>query len=102
MPNKHVEINGGKVVYEMLGKEGDVIVLTPGGRFSKDIPGLKPLARKLVEGGYRGAIGRVASTDSFVPLGPAAASVLLGEDEIADALVSMCQIFTTKEMSRGS
>ncbi|OFJ52997.1 alpha/beta hydrolase [Mycolicibacterium grossiae] len=53
MPNKHVEINGGKVVYEMLGKEGDVIVLTPGGRFSKDIPGLKPLARKLVEGGYR-------------------------------------------------
>lgn len=53
MPNKHVEINGGKVVYEFLGKEGDVIVLTPGGRFSKDIPGLKPLARKLVEGGYR-------------------------------------------------
>jgi 2-hydroxy-6-oxonona-2,4-dienedioate hydrolase len=53
LPNKKIEINGGNVVYEILGKEGDFIVLTPGGRFSKDIPGLKPLARKLVEGGYR-------------------------------------------------
>ncbi|KRE34784.1 hydrolase [Mycobacterium sp. Soil538] len=53
MPNKKIEINGGNVVYEVLGKEGDFIVLTPGGRFSKDIPGLRPLAKKLVEGGYR-------------------------------------------------
>ncbi|WP_024448293.1 alpha/beta fold hydrolase [Mycolicibacterium iranicum] len=53
MPNKKIEINGGYVVYEILGKEGEFIVLTPGGRFSKDIPGLKPLAKKLVEGGYR-------------------------------------------------
>jgi 2-hydroxy-6-oxonona-2,4-dienedioate hydrolase len=53
LPNKKIEINGGNVVYEILGKEGEFIVLTPGGRFSKDIPGLKPLAKKLVEGGYR-------------------------------------------------
>jgi 2-hydroxy-6-oxonona-2,4-dienedioate hydrolase len=53
LPNKTIEINGGNVVYEILGKEGDFIALTPGGRFSKDIPGLKPLAKKLVEGGYR-------------------------------------------------
>jgi 2-hydroxy-6-oxonona-2,4-dienedioate hydrolase len=53
LPNKSIEINGGNVVYEILGKSGDFIVLTPGGRFSKDIPGLKPLAKKLVEGGYR-------------------------------------------------
>lgn len=53
MPNRKIEINGGNVVYEILGKEGEFIVLTPGGRFSKDIPGLKPLAKKLVEGGYR-------------------------------------------------
>jgi 2-hydroxy-6-oxonona-2,4-dienedioate hydrolase len=53
LPNKKIEINGGNVVYEILGKEGEFIVLTPGGRFSKDIPGLKPLARKLVDGGYR-------------------------------------------------
>ncbi|MBI3217222.1 MAG: alpha/beta hydrolase [Mycobacterium sp.] len=48
-----IDINGGNVVYEILGKQGDLIVLTPGGRFSKDIPGLRPLALKLVKGGYR-------------------------------------------------
>jgi pimeloyl-ACP methyl ester carboxylesterase len=48
-----MEINGGKVVYEILGDTGDFIVMTPGGRFSKDIRGLRPLADALVEGGYR-------------------------------------------------
>lgn len=48
-----VEINGGNVVYEILGGAGDLIVLTPGGRFSKEIPGLRPLADELVAGGYR-------------------------------------------------
>jgi len=51
--SKKIEINGGNVVYEILGKQGDFIVLTPGGRFSKDIPGLRPLALALVKGGYR-------------------------------------------------
>src|SRR5690348_16096003 len=50
---KTIEISGGNVVYEILGKEGDFIALTPGGRFSKDIPGLRPLAQALVKGGYR-------------------------------------------------
>ncbi|MGU3501105.1 alpha/beta fold hydrolase [Mycobacterium sp. C31M] len=48
-----IEINGGDVVYEILGETGDLIALTPGGRFSKDIPGLRPLAEALVAGGYR-------------------------------------------------
>ena len=48
-----VEINGGNVVYEILGEHGDFIVLTPGGRFGKDIPGLRPLAQALVDGGHR-------------------------------------------------
>jgi len=47
------EVKGGHVVYEILGKEGDFIALTPGGRFSKDIEGLRPLAQELVKGGYR-------------------------------------------------
>jgi 2-hydroxy-6-oxonona-2,4-dienedioate hydrolase len=50
---KSIEINGGNVVYEILGSEGEFIALTPGGRFSKDIPGLRPLAQALVKGGYR-------------------------------------------------
>lgn len=48
-----VEVNGGAVVYEILGDTGDLVVLTPGGRFSKDVPGLRPLGERLVAGGYR-------------------------------------------------
>jgi pimeloyl-ACP methyl ester carboxylesterase len=48
-----LEIHGGNVVYEILGGAGEFIALTPGGRFSKDIPGLRPLAEQLVKGGYR-------------------------------------------------
>jgi 2-hydroxy-6-oxonona-2,4-dienedioate hydrolase len=49
-----IEINGGNVVYEILGDSGaPLIVLTPGGRFGKEIPGLRPLADALVEGGLR-------------------------------------------------
>ena len=45
-----VEINGGRVVYELLGPEsGTPIVLTPGGRFGKDVPGLRPLAERLAD-----------------------------------------------------
>src|SRR5690625_7970935 len=47
-----VEINGGNVVYEILGDSGELIVLTPGGRLSKDIPGLRPLAAELGGGGF--------------------------------------------------
>ena len=41
----------------------------------------------LVDGGYRGGISRVTSNDSIVPLGPAAATVLMSEAEIVDALL---------------
>jgi len=36
----------------------------------------------LVDGGFVGAARRIASADSFVPLGPAAQQVLIGEDAI--------------------
>ncbi len=41
-----LDINGGGIVYELLG-EGDPLVLTPGGRFSMEYPGVRPLAEKL-------------------------------------------------------
>ena len=53
MTEETIEINAGKVVYEILGETGDFIALTPGGRYSKDVPGLRPLAEELVRGGYR-------------------------------------------------
>ena len=39
----------------------------------------------LVERGYDGRIARVASADSYVPLGPAARTVLVTEEEIVEA-----------------
>ncbi len=39
----------------------------------------------LVDAGFRGPTARVTSRDSFIPLGAAAAHVLLGEDEIVEA-----------------
>jgi 2-oxoisovalerate dehydrogenase E1 component len=43
----------------------------------------------LVEGGFTGSLRRVASLNSFVPLGTAAQHVLLGEDEIEKAAVEV-------------
>lgn len=49
-----VEINGGLVAYDLVGPvDGDAVVLTPGGRFSKDFPGVRPLADVLAAGGKR-------------------------------------------------
>jgi len=47
-----IEINGGRIAYEVLG-DGDPIVLTPGGRFSMQVPGLRPLAEALAAGGMK-------------------------------------------------
>jgi pimeloyl-ACP methyl ester carboxylesterase len=53
-----VEVNGGNVVYEILGDSartprGQVIVLTPGGRFGMEFRGVRPLAEALVAGGHQ-------------------------------------------------
>jgi 2-hydroxy-6-oxonona-2,4-dienedioate hydrolase len=54
MPDSEIEINGGIVVYEFVGPEdGEVVVVTPGGRFSKDFGGIHELAFALAEGGKR-------------------------------------------------
>lgn len=45
----------------------------------------------LVEGGYAGTVRRVASKNSFVPLGAAADLVLLSEDEIVSAALEMVE-----------
>jgi 2-oxoisovalerate dehydrogenase E1 component len=43
----------------------------------------------LVDGGYVGAVRRIASADSFIPLGPAARHVLLGEDAITEGAYAL-------------
>jgi pimeloyl-ACP methyl ester carboxylesterase len=49
-----IEVNGGAVEYEFLGDVGaPVVVVTPGGRFSKDVPGFRRFAEALAGGGLR-------------------------------------------------
>lgn len=43
----------------------------------------------LVSAGHDGRIARVAGADSYIPLGPASATVLLSEDEIVRAVVDL-------------
>jgi pimeloyl-ACP methyl ester carboxylesterase len=44
------EIDGTRIAYELIGK-GAPWVLTPGGRFSKDVPGIRELAQELAAHG---------------------------------------------------
>jgi pimeloyl-ACP methyl ester carboxylesterase len=49
-----IEVHGGVVEYEFLGEVGaPVVVVTPGGRFSKDVPGFRRFAEALAGGGLR-------------------------------------------------
>jgi 2-oxoisovalerate dehydrogenase E1 component len=44
----------------------------------------------LVERGYTGDLARVSALDTFIPLGDAANLVLVGEDDIVDAVTRLC------------
>jgi len=49
-----IDVDGINIAYELLGKEGDQpIALTPGGRFTMDVPGLREMAEELVKAGKR-------------------------------------------------
>src|SRR5579862_5312752 len=49
------EVNGALIAYELIG-EGPPWAITPGGRLSKDTPGLRELATALAEHGYSALI----------------------------------------------
>jgi pimeloyl-ACP methyl ester carboxylesterase len=48
-----VDVGGIGVAYELIGDAKKAAVITPGGRFSKDTPGVRELATNLAEGGLR-------------------------------------------------
>ena len=48
-----IVVNGFNIGYEIIGDGKKTAVITPGGRFSKDTPGVRELAVKLAEGGLR-------------------------------------------------
>ena len=48
-----IQIDGTTIAYEIIGDSGPPWVITPGGRFSKDEPGIRELAQALSEHGQR-------------------------------------------------
>jgi pimeloyl-ACP methyl ester carboxylesterase len=48
-----VDIGGIGVAYDLIGDGKKTAVITPGGRFSKDTPGVRELAQNLAQGGLR-------------------------------------------------
>lgn len=49
-----IDVNGLEIDYELIGKKGDpVAVITPGGRYPRETPGVPELGAKLVEAGWR-------------------------------------------------
>jgi pimeloyl-ACP methyl ester carboxylesterase len=50
------EIDGIEIAYEIIGDSGTPWVITPGGRFSKDVPGIRELATALAAHGQRALI----------------------------------------------
>src|SRR5215468_2480770 len=48
-----IEIDGLQIAYEVIGDDGPPWVVTPGGRFSKDVPGIRELASEIAAAGNR-------------------------------------------------
>jgi pimeloyl-ACP methyl ester carboxylesterase len=47
-------VNGLSIAYELFGNPGDpAVALTPGGRFTMDVPGLREMAGDIAKAGYR-------------------------------------------------
>jgi pimeloyl-ACP methyl ester carboxylesterase len=46
-------IDGNQIAYEVIGDRGDPWIITPGGRFPKDTPGVRELAQVIAGEGYR-------------------------------------------------
>ena len=42
-----IEINGLSIAYDLIGEGDKTITITPGGRFSRDTPGVRELATEL-------------------------------------------------------
>lgn len=53
MTMARIKINGVTLAYEIIGHGGRSVVITPGGRYSKDTEGVRRLAETLASGGYR-------------------------------------------------
>jgi len=51
-----IDVNGIGIAYDIIGDGQQTAIITPGGRFTKDTPGVRQLAEKLAEGGLKAVI----------------------------------------------
>jgi pimeloyl-ACP methyl ester carboxylesterase len=51
-----IDVNGVSIAYELIGEGEKAVTITPGGRFSKDTPGVRQLAQALAAEGYKALI----------------------------------------------
>ena len=51
-----IEVNGLNIGYEVIGNGSKTAIITPGGRFSKETPGVKDLAEELAKHDYKTVI----------------------------------------------
>jgi len=51
-----IQVNGIGLAYDIVGQGDRTVVITPGGRYSKDTAGVRPLAEALAGSGYRALI----------------------------------------------
>jgi len=51
-----IDVNGIGIAYDIIGDGEQSAIITPGGRFTKDTPGVRQLAEKLAEGGLKTVI----------------------------------------------
>jgi len=51
-----IDVDGVSIAYELIGDGTKAITITPGGRFSKDTPGVRELAQEFAKGGYKALI----------------------------------------------
>src|SRR5690349_5164456 len=64
-----MQVNGLEIGYEIIGDGKKFAIITPGGRFSKDTPGVRQLAEELAKNGYKTVIwDRVNCGESEISL----------------------------------
>ena len=68
---------------EEIAREFEAVLVVDETRHSGGVS--EAVVSGLVDSGYAGRLRRVTSADCFIPLGPAADTVLLGEDDILEA-----------------
>ena len=57
-----ITINGLSIAYDLIGDGDNAITITPGGRFSRDTPGVRELAQELAAHGFKVLIWDRANT----------------------------------------